>query len=76
MLWRRDIASATMGEIVSLRKHRKRLQRAAAEQQAAENRARFGRPKAERRRDVGETEQRSRSLDGKRIEKPETDENP
>lgn len=63
-----------MGEIVSLRKHRKRLHRAAAEQQAAENRVRFGRPKADRNREMSEQDRGSRALDGKRLENPGPDE--
>ena len=38
-----------MGEIVSLKLHRKRKDRAAKEDIAAENRAQFGRSKAERK---------------------------
>ena len=37
-----------MGDIVNLKLHRKRKQRAAREDTAAENRARFGRSKDER----------------------------
>ena len=37
-----------MGEIVSLKLHRKRKQRAAKEETAAENRMQFGRTKAEK----------------------------
>lgn len=38
-----------MGEIVSLRLHRKRKERAAKEDVAAENRVQFGRTKAEKK---------------------------
>jgi hypothetical protein len=37
-----------MGEIVNLKLHRKRKARAAKDEQAAENRARFGRTKEEK----------------------------
>ena len=37
-----------MGDVVSLKLHRKRKDRAAKDEQAAENRAKFGRSKAEK----------------------------
>ena len=39
-----------MGDIVSLKLHRKRKQRAAKEEQASANRAKFGRAKDEKER--------------------------
>ena len=57
-----------MGEIVNLRNRRKAKSRADRSAQAASNRARFGRPLAERRL-VKTTElKRARELDGRRLE--------
>ncbi|WP_428968207.1 DUF4169 family protein [Sphingomonas sp. Xoc002] len=57
-----------MGEVVNFREARKGLARKAAEQQAAENRARFGRTKAEKRRDALEQERVRKELDGAKRE--------
>lgn len=57
-----------MGEVVNFRQARKGLARKAAEQQAAENRARFGRTKAEKRRDAVEQERVRKGLDGAKRE--------
>ena len=57
-----------MSEIVNLRRHRKRLTREQQERSAAENRRRFGRPKAERDRDEAETERAQRHIDGHKRE--------
>lgn len=52
-----------MAEIISLKQARKRLERARKDEQAAENRARFGRTKAERER-----EEALRALDQTRLD--------
>lgn len=57
-----------MGEVVNFRQARKGLVRRAAEQQAAENRARFGRSKAEKQRDAAEQERIRKKLDGAKRE--------
>ncbi|NWG72958.1 MAG: DUF4169 family protein [Parvularculaceae bacterium] len=54
-------------EIVNLRKARKAKARAEREAQAAANRLRFGRSKAERSREEAETVRHERSLDGARL---------
>jgi hypothetical protein len=53
-----------MGDVVNLRKVRKQRARVEKADQAAENRARFGRTKAEKARDAAETTSVSRTLDG------------
>jgi hypothetical protein len=53
-----------MSEIVNLKRHRKRVARAEEEQQAAENRRRFGRSKAEREREEAEEALAKRHIDG------------
>ncbi|QXT36437.1 DUF4169 family protein [Sphingomonas sanguinis] len=57
-----------MGEVVNFRQARKGLARKAAEQQAAENRVRFGRTKAEKWRDAVEQERVRKELDGAKRE--------
>ncbi|MGK6356278.1 DUF4169 family protein [Sphingomonas sp. DT-207] len=52
-----------MAEIVNLRQARKRRDRKAAEDQAAANRAAFGRSKAQKQADAGEAERARRQLD-------------
>jgi hypothetical protein len=52
-----------MAKIVNLRQARKRKQRAQAEQEAAENRARFGRTPAEKQRIEAEEAEARRKLD-------------
>lgn len=52
-----------MAEIVNLSRRRKQIARADAAQQAQENRARFGRTKAERTRDDAAREAREKLLD-------------
>ncbi len=58
-----------MAEIVNLRQARKAKKRREAEVQAAENRVRFGRPGAERKRDAAEKELEARRLDGHRLDR-------
>ena len=60
-----------MTEIVNLRALRKRKARAEDAQRAADNRARFGRPKAERQRVRREAERAGRALDGLRLDREE-----
>ena len=57
-----------MAEIVNLRLARKARDRTRAEQQAAENRAKFGRTKAEKQRDKAEAARETRGLEGARRE--------
>ncbi len=56
-----------MTEIVNLRQARKRKKRADKDQEAAENRAKFGRTKGEKRRAATEAERDSRHLDQARL---------
>ena len=58
-----------MSEIVNLRRVRKAKARAAAAGQAAENRAQFGIPKAERLKTTATQELDNRRLDGHRRER-------
>lgn len=55
-----------MGDIVNLNRFRKQQERRRKDSEAAENRVRFGRTKAERDRIRDEEERRSRDLDGKK----------
>jgi len=57
-----------MGDIVNLNRYRKAQARAEREKQAAENRVRFGRPKAETTAQRREQERTQRDLDGKKHE--------
>ncbi|WP_373504847.1 DUF4169 family protein [Aestuariivirga sp.] len=57
-----------MGEIVSLKLHRRRKDRAAKDEQAAENRARFGRTKHEKQLTAAEKEKSASDLDGHKRE--------
>ncbi|NJO35644.1 MAG: DUF4169 family protein [Rhodospirillales bacterium] len=57
-----------MGDLVNLNKFRKQRQRAGGALQAAENRIRFGRDKAERTRIRAEQDRQGRTLEGKRLE--------
>lgn len=58
-----------MAEIVNLRRARKAKARAGREDEAARNRALFGRPKAERELQNKRTEQASKQLDGHKRER-------
>jgi hypothetical protein len=57
-----------MTSVVNLNRFRKAKQRVDAERRAAENRAAFGRTKAEQRKMEEEHERIARELDGKRID--------
>lgn len=52
-----------MAEVISLRQARKRRDRAAAEDQAAANRAAFGRTKAQKQAEAAEADRMRRKLD-------------
>ncbi len=57
-----------MTEIVNLRQAKKRRVRAEKEAQAAANRTRFGRTKAERKKATAEEARARRELDGKKLD--------
>lgn len=57
-----------MAEIVNLRTARKRKARGEREDQASENRARFGKTKAERQKDTATKELDRKRLDGHKRE--------
>ena len=59
-----------MADIVNLRQARKRKEREGREARAAENRAAFGRPKAERELANAREDQERRRLDGHRRDDP------
>ncbi|MFE0758932.1 DUF4169 family protein [Inquilinus sp. NPDC058860] len=66
-----------MGEVINLRQARKAKARAGKEAQAQENRARFGRTGAEKRRDADAAGREARRHEGHRVEPPiEDDEDP
>ena len=56
-----------MAEIVNLRRVRKDKARAAKDARAADNRARFGRGKAEKRATEAERDRANSGLDGKKL---------
>lgn len=60
-----------MGEIVNLRRARKAVARSKAETEAAQNRAKFGRPKKEREAEAAERRLQDRKLDGHALAKRE-----
>lgn len=60
-----------MAEIINLNKVRKAKARVAADKQAAENRVRFGRSKAQKQQDAAEAEALRRKLDSLRLDPPE-----
>ncbi len=57
-----------MGEVINLRGARKRAQRQRNEKDAAINRVRFGRSKAERKLEAARHTKAIRDLDGHRVE--------
>jgi len=59
-----------VAELINLNKARKAKARAEAERQAAENRVRFGRSKAQKQQDAAETEAMRRKLDALRLDPP------
>lgn len=62
-----------MAEIVNLNKFRKKKARQAAQMQAAQNRTRFGRSKAEKERDAALEHEAQRRLDQLRREREPDD---
>ena len=62
-----------MSNIVNLRRARKQKRRADKDQTAVENRARFGRTKAERQREDAQSELDARTLDGAKLGPPGDD---
>jgi len=57
-----------MATVVNLNRVRKEKRRTEDQRRAAENRAAFGRSKADRRLSESEEEHRRRELDGKRLD--------
>jgi hypothetical protein len=57
-----------MGDVVNLNRYRKQRQRIEDAKQAAENRVRFGRDKAERARTKAEQERETRNLDNSHLD--------
>ncbi|MEQ8347661.1 MAG: DUF4169 family protein [Sneathiellaceae bacterium] len=57
-----------MGDLVNLKRHRKKLARRDAAVQAETNRTRFGRSKAARQQAASEIARQARGLDGKRMD--------
>jgi len=57
-----------VADIINLRRERKRRERAATADQAAENRVRFGLPKQARLQQRQEADKTRRALDGKKLE--------
>ena len=66
-MWRSPKRQRAM-KIVNLNQYRKRRRRSEGERRAAENRVRFGRTKAERRKDLGDSERAVKDLEGKRLD--------
>jgi hypothetical protein len=60
-----------MSEIVNLNRFRKQRARQERQEEAAENRVRFGTPKADRVRERTIAEQDAARLEGHRIERPD-----
>lgn len=52
-----------MATVINLNKARKQKARTDADKQAAENRVKFGRTKAQKQRDIAEAEEARRKLD-------------
>ncbi|WP_374304473.1 DUF4169 family protein [Ferrovibrio sp.] len=57
-----------MGDVVNLNKMRKARERGEAKERAAENRVRFGQPKAQRKQQEKETARAAKDLDGKKLD--------
>lgn len=60
-----------MAEIINLKRVRKSRDRAAKEAEAAENRTKFGRTKADKSQAEGEAEIVDRKLDAHRLDPPD-----
>jgi hypothetical protein len=65
---RRVLEGPVASNVINLRTVRKRKARAEASNQASQNRARFGRDKAEKALDAHECDQADRTHDGHRID--------
>lgn len=65
-----------MAEIINLNIYRKKRKRTDDSRQAAESRIRHGRTKAVKNQQSSERLQTEQTLDGKRIEKPDDDQEP
>lgn len=63
-------------EIINLRQARKAKARGEKEKRAAENRAKFGRPKVERVATEVDAERNRRTVDGARRDEPDEDKDP
>ncbi len=61
-----------MGDVVNLKRFKKRIERTKAANQAEANRARFGRSKSERIRDDGRNARASELLDQHRLDGEDT----
>ena len=55
-------------KIVNLNQYRKQRRRSEVERRAAENRFSFGRTKAERSKELSDTERARKELEGKRLD--------
>lgn len=62
-----------MADVIKIGDARKRIAKRDRERQAADNRAKFGLSKTERRRQKAEQEQRDAALDQHRLEEPQID---
>jgi hypothetical protein len=60
-----------MAQIINLNKFRKAKQRAQAKAKAAENRAKFGRTKAQKKKDQDDTQAAKDEHEGHRLEDPD-----
>ena len=65
-----------MGDIVNLQQYRKKLKRAEEARKAADNRARHGRAKPERRSTDLARRRQDKELDGKRLQRGHEDDTP
>ncbi|MFN4274814.1 MAG: DUF4169 family protein [Ferrovibrio sp.] len=57
-----------MGDVLNFNKARKTRERDEAKERAAENRAKFGQPKATREKQKKETARAAKDLDGKKLD--------
>lgn len=65
-----------MADIINLNKYRKARRKAEESSEAAENRVRHGRTKAEKSRGLKDAVRSERELDDKRMESPDDDQEP
>ena len=66
-----------MGEVVNLNQYRKKREKQLAQTQAEANRAKFGRNKIQKRKDLADEKSRNAELDNKLVERQgQTDETP